>query len=81
VRKLGVPDLTTTVLTMTLTGLAADSRVVGGTGAGSVRRISALLAMLLGAVAGALLLRSASSRRCWPRRHSPLSSRWSRNEL
>jgi uncharacterized membrane protein YoaK (UPF0700 family) len=47
VRKLGVPDLTTTVLTMTLTGLAADSRVAGGTGAGSVRRISAVLAMLL----------------------------------
>jgi uncharacterized membrane protein YoaK (UPF0700 family) len=57
VRKLGVPDLTTTVLTMTLTGLAADSRVAGGTGAGSVRRISAVLAMLLGAVAGALLLK------------------------
>jgi uncharacterized membrane protein YoaK (UPF0700 family) len=47
VRKLRVPDLTTTVLTMTLTGLAADSRVAGGTGAGSVRRISAVLAMLL----------------------------------
>ncbi len=30
VRKLGVPDLTTTVLTMTLTGLASDSRVAGG---------------------------------------------------
>src|SRR4051812_33390383 len=57
VRRLGVPDLTTTVLTMTLTGLAADSRVAGGTGAGSVRRISAVLAMLLGAVAGALLLK------------------------
>ena len=57
VRRLAVPDLTTTVLTMTLTGLAADSRVAGGSGAGSVRRISAVLAMLLGAVAGALLLK------------------------
>jgi uncharacterized membrane protein YoaK (UPF0700 family) len=56
VRRLGVPDLTTTVLTMTLTGLAADSRVAGGSGEGSVRRISAVLAMLCGAVAGALLL-------------------------
>ncbi|CAM5630617.1 hypothetical protein SFUMM280S_02716 [Streptomyces fumanus] len=32
VRRLGVPDLTTTVLTMTLTGLAADSRAGGGPG-------------------------------------------------
>jgi uncharacterized membrane protein YoaK (UPF0700 family) len=56
VRRLGVPDLTTTVLTMTLTGLAADSRVAGGSGQGSVRRIAAVLAMLCGAVAGALLL-------------------------
>src|SRR3954452_6519299 len=57
VRRLAVPDLTTTVLTMTLTGLAADSRVAGGSGQGSARRIAAVLAMLLGAVAGALLLR------------------------
>jgi uncharacterized membrane protein YoaK (UPF0700 family) len=56
VRRLGVPDLTTTVLTMTLTGLAADSPLAGGSGRGSVRRISAVLAMLCGAVAGALLL-------------------------
>jgi uncharacterized membrane protein YoaK (UPF0700 family) len=56
-RRLAVPDLTTTVLTMTLTGLAADSRVTGGSGQGSARRIAAVLAMLLGAVAGALLLR------------------------
>jgi uncharacterized membrane protein YoaK (UPF0700 family) len=57
VRRLGVPDLTTTVLTMTLTGLAADSRVAGGSGRGSVRRIAAVLAMLLGAIVGALLLK------------------------
>ena len=30
VRRLGVRDLTTTVLTQTLTGLAADSRLAGG---------------------------------------------------
>lgn len=57
VRRLAVPDLTTTVLTMTLTGLAADSRIAGGSGEGSVRRIAAVLAMLCGAVAGALLLK------------------------
>jgi len=55
-RRLAVPDLTTTVLTMTLTGLAADSRLAGGSGQGSARRIAAALAMLAGAVAGALLL-------------------------
>ena len=56
VRRLGVPDLSTTVLTMTLTGLAADSPAAGASGKGSARRISAVLAMLSGAVAGALLL-------------------------
>jgi uncharacterized membrane protein YoaK (UPF0700 family) len=57
-RRVGVPDLTTTVLTMTLTGLAADSRAVGGSGKGSARRIAAVLAMLMGALAGALLLKT-----------------------
>lgn len=57
VRKLAVPDLTTTVLTMTLTGLAADSPLAGGSGAGSARRIAAVVAMLLGAVCGGLLLK------------------------
>jgi len=57
VRRLAVSDLTTTVLTMTLTGLAADSRAAGGSGRGSARRIAAVLAMLLGAIAGALLLK------------------------
>ena len=31
-RRLAVPDLTTTVLTLTLTGIAADSRFAGGAG-------------------------------------------------
>jgi hypothetical protein len=53
-----VPDLTTTVLTMTLTALAAESPVAGGSGAGSVRRIAAVLAMLIGAISGALLLKT-----------------------
>jgi uncharacterized membrane protein YoaK (UPF0700 family) len=57
-RRLAVPDLTTTVLTMTITGLAADSTLAGGTGKGSLRRVSAVVAMLAGAVAGALLLRT-----------------------
>jgi uncharacterized membrane protein YoaK (UPF0700 family) len=57
VRKLGIADLTTTVLTMTLTGLAADSPIAGGTGEGTSRRTAAVVAMLLGAIAGALLLK------------------------
>lgn len=56
VRRIAVPDLTTTVLTMTLTGLAADSALFGGDGKGSARRIAAVLAMLVGALAGALML-------------------------
>jgi uncharacterized membrane protein YoaK (UPF0700 family) len=59
VRRIAVPDLTTTVLTMTLTGLAADSRLFGGSGKGSTRRAAAVFAMLAGALAGALLLKTS----------------------
>lgn len=59
VRRIGVPDLTTTVLTMTLTGLAADSRLARGSGQGSRRRVAAVLAMFAGALAGALLLKTS----------------------
>ena len=59
VRRIAVPDLTTTVLTLTLTGLAADSRLAGGTGKGTGRRVSAAGAMLAGAVAGALMLKTS----------------------
>ena len=44
---------------MTLTGFAAESRLAGGSGKGSVRRLTAVLSMLAGAVAGALLLKSS----------------------
>jgi uncharacterized membrane protein YoaK (UPF0700 family) len=57
VRKLAVPDLTTTVLTLTVTGLAADSRLAGGTGSRSGRRLLSILAMWSGAFTGAMLLR------------------------
>ena len=55
-RKLAVPDLTTTVLTMTITGVAADSHVAGGQGSKAARRLIAIAAMLLGAVIGATLV-------------------------
>jgi uncharacterized membrane protein YoaK (UPF0700 family) len=55
VRRIDIPDLTTTVLTRTLTGLAADSKAAGGKGARPVRQLAAVAAMLLGAFAGGLL--------------------------
>lgn len=50
-----VADMTTTVLTMTLTGLAADSTLGGGNNPHAGRRVGAVLAMLIGAVVGASL--------------------------
>jgi uncharacterized membrane protein YoaK (UPF0700 family) len=55
-RVLAVPDLTTTVLTLTLTGLAADSTLAGGSNPRAGRRLLATGAMFLGAAIGALLV-------------------------
>jgi uncharacterized membrane protein YoaK (UPF0700 family) len=55
-RRLGVPDLTTTVLTLTITGLAADSHFAGGTNPNVGRRLLATLAMFIGASLGAVLI-------------------------
>jgi len=56
VRKLAVPDLTTTVLTLTITGLAADSPLAGGAGPRWRRRAASVVCMLAGAAAGAWLV-------------------------
>jgi uncharacterized membrane protein YoaK (UPF0700 family) len=56
VRKLAVPDLTTTVLTLTITGLAADSVLAGGDNPRWKRRSAAVAAMLAGATAGAVIV-------------------------
>ena len=56
VRKLAAPDLTTTVLTLTLTGVAADSPVAGGNGRRWLRRVASVGLMFAGAVAGAWLV-------------------------
>jgi uncharacterized membrane protein YoaK (UPF0700 family) len=53
-RELAVPDATTTVLTMTLTGFAADLRQRNGQVL--LRRALAVAAMLAGAFAGAALV-------------------------
>jgi uncharacterized membrane protein YoaK (UPF0700 family) len=52
-RRLAVPDLTTTVLTLTVTGLVADATTVKT----RLRRLVPVLAMLGGALAGGALLR------------------------
>jgi uncharacterized membrane protein YoaK (UPF0700 family) len=57
-RRLAVKDVTTVVVTSTLTGLAADSRLAGGDGAGWPRRALAVALILVGAGVGALLLRA-----------------------
>jgi uncharacterized membrane protein YoaK (UPF0700 family) len=56
VRKLAVPDMTTTVLTGTLSSLASDSWLAGGANPRARRRISAVLAILVGALLGAWLV-------------------------
>jgi uncharacterized membrane protein YoaK (UPF0700 family) len=53
VRRLAVPDLTTTVLTLTVTGLVADTTTQSVRG----RRLISVLAMLAGALTGGVLLR------------------------
>jgi len=56
VRQLAVPDLTTTVLTLTLTGIAADSTLAGGRNPRLGRRLAAVLAIFAGSAVGAGLV-------------------------
>ena len=63
VRKMAIPDFTTTVLTLTITGLAADSRFAGGTSPRWRRRLLAVLLMFAGAALGTLLLKRSL---VWP---------------
>lgn len=55
-RHLGVADITTVVVTSTITGLAADSRLAGGTGLHWRRRAIAIALIGLGALTGAAML-------------------------
>ena len=56
-RFIAVKDVTTVVVTSTITGLAADSVLGSGKGGGSARRASAVILILAGAFAGAALLK------------------------
>lgn len=55
-RRVKVAEVTTVVVTSTLTGLAADSRLAGGTGSLWLRRALAVVLISAGAAAGALAL-------------------------
>jgi uncharacterized membrane protein YoaK (UPF0700 family) len=56
VRRMGVPDVNTTVLTTTLGGLAADAVEVGGRSVRLGRRVATVTLIFAGAAAGAGLL-------------------------
>ncbi|WP_308471518.1 YoaK family protein [Rathayibacter sp. AY1B7] len=55
-RHLAVKDVTTVVVTSTITGLAADSRLAGGSGQPWFRRAAAIVLIAAGAGVGALAL-------------------------
>jgi uncharacterized membrane protein YoaK (UPF0700 family) len=57
VRKLAVPDMTTTVLTLTVTGIASESSLAGGANPRWRTRVIAVIAMFAGAATGAMFLR------------------------
>ena len=61
VRRIGVPDMSTTVLTTTLTGLASDSRLAGGTNPHARLGTTTVLSMFGGALVGAILLLHAGA--------------------
>jgi uncharacterized membrane protein YoaK (UPF0700 family) len=55
-QRLAVPELTTTVLTKTLVGIASEGSFLGGPGAKFGRRSVSVVAMLLGALLGGVLV-------------------------
>lgn len=61
VRHLGSPDLLTTVLTMTMTGIIADSPLAGRRDARVHRRLGSIVCMVAGAGSGALLIRVSAA--------------------
>ena len=55
VKHIGIRDLSTVVVTMTMVNLSADSRVAGGVGSAWGRRLAAIVAMGLGALGAAAI--------------------------
>lgn len=65
VRKLAIPDLTTTVLTLTITGIGADSSLANGNNPRVARRVASVTAMFFGAALGAVAIRFSISAALW----------------
>src|SRR5258706_14265514 len=65
VRKLAIPDLTTTVLTLTITGIAPDSSIANGNNPRLARRVAAGRAMFLGGALGGVITRYSVSAALW----------------
>jgi len=65
VRKLAIPDLTTTVLTLTITGIGADSSLANGNNPRLARRVASVVAMFLGAALGAVIIHYSISAALW----------------
>src|SRR6266403_1386291 len=65
VRKLAIPDLTTTVLTLTITGIGADSSLANGNSPRLARRVESVAAMFLGAALGAVIIPYSISAALW----------------
>lgn len=59
VKQIGIRDLSTVVVTMTMVNLSTDSRVGGGTGQAWLRRLGAIVTMGLGALVAAAVTRYA----------------------
>ena len=65
VRKLAIPDLTTTVLTLTITGIAADFSFANGINPKLAKRVASVLAMFFGAALGAVVIHYSVSATLW----------------
>src|SRR6266480_6698842 len=65
VRKLAIPDLTTTVLTLTITGIGAHSSIANGNNPRLARRVESVVAMFLGAAMGAVIIHYSISAALW----------------
>ena len=65
VRKLAIPDLTTTVLTLTITGIGSDSSLANGNNPRLARRVASVAAMFLGAALGAVVTHYSISAVLW----------------
>jgi uncharacterized membrane protein YoaK (UPF0700 family) len=65
VRKLAIPDLTTTVLTLTITGIGADSSLANGNNPRLAMRVASVATMFVGAALGAVVIHYSISAALW----------------